>query len=297
MRVGFIGTGNMGRHMAGNLIKGGHTLTVNDKRKEATDELVAQGAVWADTPKAVAAASQVTITMLPGPPEVEAVATGPNGIFEGAARGHIYIDMSTNSPTTVRKIAAIAASRGIEMLDAPVSGGARGARLKTLAIMVGGKPEVFQTCEPLFNCMGEHIFLAGDIGAGCVAKLVNNTMSVSNAIIAMEAMVMGTKGGVDPKKLLEIVDSSSGSSFVSKNLFPYMVFKGKFAPGFLLSLAAKDLRLSADFAREMGVPTALAQHAGALMADAVMRGLGDMDHVAYITLLEKVAGVEVRTKD
>ena len=297
MQVGFIGTGNMGRHMAANLINGGYELIVHDKNKEATDELVAQGAVWEDTPKAVAEASQVTITSLPGPPEVESVTLGENGIFEGAASGHIYIDMSTNSPTTIRKIAAIADTKGILMLDAPVSGGARGARLKTLTIMVGGKQAVFESCEPIFKCMGERIFFAGNSGAGCVAKLVNNMMSVSNLIIAIEAMVLGTKGGVDPQRLFEITDASSGSSFMLRNLFPYMIFKGKFAPGFALSLAAKDLRLATDFSREVGVPTVLSQHAYELMNDAMEKGLGDQDHVAYITLLEKAAGVEVRTKD
>ncbi|MFH1087828.1 MAG: NAD(P)-binding domain-containing protein, partial [Chloroflexota bacterium] len=150
MQVGFIGTGNMGRYMAASLIKGGHKLTVHDKRKAATDELVALGAVWADNPRAVAAASQVTITSLPGPAEVEAVALGPDGIFAGAGRGHFYVDMTTNAPTTARKVAAAGAAKGIDVLDAPVSGGTRGARQGKLTIMVGGSQAAFEACQPVF---------------------------------------------------------------------------------------------------------------------------------------------------
>jgi len=296
MRVGFIGTGNMGKPMASHLLAAGYELTVHDRRKEATEELVKQGASWADTPKAVAQASEVTITSLPGPLEVEEITLGANGIFEGANKGHFYIDMSTNAPSSIRKVANIAASKGIEVLDAPVTGGVRGAKKATLTIMVGANRHAYESCEPILRKLGEHVILMGEVGSGCVAKLVNNMMSISNVIVAMEAMVLGAKAGVDVQKLFEVVDSGSGSSAMFKAAFPYGIFKGRFEPPvFTLSLAAKDLRLGVDYARDLNVPLRLAQDASSLLNVLIGRGLGEKDVSAYITLMEKATGVEVRT--
>ena len=296
MRIGFIGTGNMGKPMASHLLAAGYELTVYDKRKEATEELVKQGASWADTPKAVAQASEVTITSLPGPLEVEEITLGANGIFEGAKKGHFYIDMSTNAPSSIRKVATIAATKGIEVLDAPVTGGVRGAKKATLTIMVGANNRhAFEFCEPILKQMGERVILMGEVGSGCVAKLVNNMMSISNLMVAMEAMVLGTKAGVDVQKLFEVVDSGSGSSAMFKAAFPYGIFKGRFEPPvFTLSLAAKDLRLGVDYARDLNIPLRLAQDTSSLLNVLIGQGLGEKDVSAYITLMEKATGVEVR---
>ncbi len=296
MKIGFIGTGNMGKYMVANLIKAGHELTVNDIRKEAAEELLAQGAKWADTPKAVAQASQITISSLPGPKQVEEVALGANGILAGAGKGHYYIDMSTNAPSSIRKVAAAAAPKGIEVLDAPVTGGTRGARRATLTIMVGGNPAAFEFCLPVLKRLGERVILVGSIGAGCVTKLVNNMMSIGNAVVAMEALILGAKAGVDIQKLFEVAESGTGSSLMLKGLFPYIVFKGRFEPpSFSLALAAKDLRLGADLARELNVPAEIGKQISDAVTAAEQQGLGGQDIGAYVTILEKATGVQLRT--
>lgn len=297
MKIGFIGLGNMGKPMANNLLKAGHSLIVHDKRRGATEDLVAQGAQWADTPKAVAQASQMTFTSLPGPSDIEQVALGVNGIIEGAHKGHFYVDTSTSTPATIRKIAAIAAVKSVEVLDAPVTGGVRGATNATLTVMVGGSHAAFEFCKPILKCISEHIFLVGDVGAGCVAKLVNNMMALSNLIVAMEAMVFGAKAGVDVQKLFEVATSGTANSMVLNSKFPNYIFKGHFElPGFALYLAAKDMNLATGYAKELGVPIKILQCASNLLADAVKQGLGEKETSAYITLLEKAAGVEVRSQ-
>lgn len=295
LKIGFVGTGHMGQPMASNLIKAGYELTVYDKREEATEALVREGAQRADSPKAVARASKVTISILPGPPEIEEAALGADGILEGAHEGDFYIDMSTSTPSRIREIAKIAANKGVEVLDAPVSGGVRGARLATLAIMVGGKPSAFDFCEPILKKLGERIFYIGEVGAGCVAKLVNNMMGISNTLAAMEAMVIGTKAGVNPQKLLEVANAGTGASFMLNNTFTYIVLKGKFEPTrFAMSLAAKDFRLAVDYAEEIGVPVRVVKCVADSLDEALKQGLAEKDMTSYITLLEKATGIEVR---
>jgi 3-hydroxyisobutyrate dehydrogenase len=284
----------MGRHMAAQLMQAGHHLAICDVRPEARQDPLLEGAVWLDTPKAVAEQSGVVITSLPGPTQVDAVVLGPDGILAGAHAGDVYIDMTTSSPRSIRAIAAVAADSGVEVLDAPVAGGIRGARHGTLTIMVGGHRETFERCEPILRTMGKQIFLVGDVGAGHVAKLVNNMMTIVNGLTAMEAMVVGTSAGVDPQKLLEVVEAGTGNSY-SLNLFRYVIFKGNFEPAkFALSLAAKDLQLSVDFARELGVPLSIVTSASAAMIEAMSSGLADKDWSSYITLLEHATGVQVR---
>jgi len=295
MDVGYIGTGNMGKPMAMNLLKAGHKLTVYDKRKEAMEELVKQGAILADTPKAVAEVSKITLSSLPGTQQVEEVALGENGVLQGAARGHHYIDMSTSSPSLIRKIASIGADKGVEVLDAPVSGGVRKATDGTLTIMVGGSRSAFEFCEPILRIMGENVTLVGDVGSGSVVKLVNNMIAITNILTAMEGLVMGTKAGMNLKTLFEVVGASSGGSFVLKSNFPNRVFAGKFdPPSFALSLALKDIRLGVEYADELGVPLKVTKLVCELLTQAMRGGLGDKDIGAYITLLEKATGVEVR---
>jgi 3-hydroxyisobutyrate dehydrogenase-like beta-hydroxyacid dehydrogenase len=297
VKLGFVGLGHMGRYMAANLVRAGYELTVNDMREAVRDDPLLAGTTWATSPRAVAEASDTVVTSLPGPEQVEDVTLGVNGLLSGLRAGGYYIDMTTSTPASMRRIAASAVERGIEVLDAPVAGGVRGARLGTLTIMVGASANAFAACEGVLRSMGERIFHVGDVGAGHVAKLVNNMMSIANGLIAMEAIVAGTKAGVDPQRLLEVAQAGTGGSY-ALNLFPYVIFKRNFDPAkFALSLAAKDLRISVEFAEQLGVPVSLVSHASDLLAGAMDRGLSDRDWSAYITLLEQQAGVEVRAWD
>lgn len=294
MRVGFIGVGHMGKYMAGNLLAAGHELTIFDVRKEARDESVLSGAHWANTPKAVAEGNHVVITSLPGPEQVEEVVLGDDGLLEGLTSGDFYVDMSTSTPSSIRKIATAAGAKGIHVLDAPVAGGIRGARKGTLTIMVGGTETAYDYCLSLLRVMGDHIFLVGDVGSGHIAKLVNNMMSLVNGLVAMEAMVVGAKAGVDVEKLLEVVEAGTGGSY-ALNLFRFVIFKGGFDPAkFALSLAAKDLRIAVNFAEDLGVPLTVIPEASKALQDALGRGMADRDWSSYITLIEASAGVEVR---
>lgn len=296
VKVGFIGLGNMGKPMAMNLIKSGYELTVWARRREVTAELISQGARWADSPRAVAQASRVVITALPGPPEVEAVALGPDGICEGVHRGDFYIDTSTSIPSSICRIAAVALKKGVEVLDAPIAGGVRGARRGTLTFMVGASQHAFEFCEPIFKGMGEHVFHMGDVGAGYATKLVNNMMTICNALCSMEGMVMGARAGVNVQKLYEVIDGyATGGSYAMKNLFAHVILPGRFEPTrWALSLVTKDVRLAAEYARELGVPITLGPCAFEAFSAAMRQGLGDKDWSNYIRLLEKAVGVEVR---
>lgn len=295
--VGFIGAGNMGKHMAASLLRAGYRVTVCDRRAAVRDEQVLAGACWADSPREAAQLCRTTITSLPGPAQVDQVVHGPDGILAGARAGDFYIDMTTSTPTSIRAIAAEAAELGVSVLDAPVAGGMRGARHGTLTIMVGASPDAFQRCLPVLQAMGERIILVGGPGAGHVAKLVNNMMTIANGIVAMEAMVVGTKAGVDPQTLLEVARAGTGDSF-SLNLFPYVIFGGKFDPAkFALALATKDLRISEEFAGEVGVPLRVIPCILGAMTEACEDGLADRDWSSYITLLEEAADVQVRVPE
>lgn len=293
--IGWIGLGNMGRNMAANLIAAGYPVTVNDLRAGAAAELVAQGASWADSPAAVARASRVTLAALPGPAEVEAVILGPGGVLEGASAGDLMVDTSTSTPSSIRRIAEAASARDVGILDAPVSGGVRGARKGTLTIMVGGDRDAFTTIEPILRVLGSNVFHMGELGAGYVSKLVNNFMGMSNAIASMEAMVMGTRAGVDPSKLLEVVDLGTGMSHMTRTLYPFLIFPGRFEPvRFSMDLAVKDFRLALNLADELGLTARVGQAVHAALASAAASGLADADMSAYITLLEDEVGVKVR---
>jgi len=295
VKVGFIGLGHMGKHMAAAVLRAGYELTIHDIRPEAAEDPLLAGARWADTPRATAAASDVLITSLPGPEQVDAVVLGPDGVLSGLRPGTFYIDMSTSTPGEMRKIADAAAERSVQTVDAPVAGGMRGARNATLTIMAGGTEEAYQACLPVLRAMGDKIFLVGGVGAGHVAKLVNNMMTIINGLTAMEAMVVGAKAGLDVERLLEVVEAGTGSSF-SLNVLRYVIFRGNFDPAkFALSLAAKDLRIAVEYADELGVQMSVVPHAAEALAEAMQRGLGDRDWSSYITLIEESAGVEVRT--
>lgn len=298
MRVGFVGLGNMGRHMAMNVLQAGHELTVHDIRREAADAHLERGAEWADSPADAADGAEIVFTSLPGPREVEAVATGERGLLEGVSGGQIYVDLSTNSPTLIRRLHRIFAERGVELLDAPVSGGATGAEAGRLAVMVGGDEAAYERAKPALDAIGDRVSHIGPTGAGSVAKLVHNLISISTRMVVAEGLVLGAKAGVDPEAVLKAVqDGSFGRGRLIHETIPNVVMRGDFDHvGFTLGLSLKDLRLAIDLAREYEVPVKFAALAEQETAEGVSRGLGDKDSSASFLLQEERSGIEFRSK-
>ena len=296
MKVGFIGLGNMGGPMALNMIKAGHTLTVYDVRREAAEPHLAAGAQWAESAAAAAAQSEVVVTSLPGPKDVEAVALGEGGILSKLARGAVYADLSTNSPTVIRNLHATFKAKGIEMLDAPVSGGIVGARAGTLAVMVGGSKEAFERIKPVLDAIGDKVSYIGDSGAGAVAKLVHNMIAICSTQLLAEAFTMGVKAGVAPDALLKVVqDGAYGQGMLLSGTMPKMVFRGNFdRVSFALKLARKDLGLATEVGRENNVPMPIASLVEQDFLSAIANGLADKDSTAAFTIQEQRANVKVR---
>lgn len=296
MKIGFIGTGVMGKENCLNLLKHGHELVVNDIRREATRELEERGAKWAATPEEIAQECRVSMMSLPMPADVESVVTGTNGLLAGARAGDLIVDLSTNSVSVVKKLAGICQERGVAFLDAPVSGGVWGAQAATLAIMVGGEAEAFARAKPLFECIGKNIIHMGPVGQGTVAKLVNNMMAFVCALGVNEGMVLGVKAGADPDKLFQVITASSGNSYSLEQGFARGAFVGNFEPGFSINLAHKDCGLALDLAREFQVPLLAGALAFAKLTEGRAAGLGTKSTTALIQLLEGVVGVQVRSK-
>jgi 3-hydroxyisobutyrate dehydrogenase-like beta-hydroxyacid dehydrogenase len=293
MEIGFIGVGQMGRHMAARILNGGYGLTVNDLNREAAAPLLEKGAKWADTPESLAGTCRIVFSSLPAPEDVEQVVYGDSGLKKGWQAGDIYIDMSTNSPTVIRCIAADAAKMGVAVLDAPVSGGTRGAENGTLSIMAGGDAAALARVQKVLETMGQKIFPVGPVGCGNSVKLINNLISLACNSISAEGFVLGVKAGIDPAALLEILKVSTGNNWCAQQ-YPNTVFKGNFEPGFKISLAYKDINLALDFARENGVPLPLCAAVKQDLRDAVEAGLQDKGVDAVILAREKAAGVQVR---
>ncbi len=298
MRIGFIGLGKMGGPMAMNLIKAGHELVVHDVDPAATAPHREAGAQWADTPKAVAAASEIVITSLPGPKEVEEVALGPNGLIEGLVPGAVYVDASTGSPTVIRRVAERIEAAGAHMIDAPVSGGTIGAKDATLAVMVGGDEAVYERVRPTLEVLGSSISYIGPVGSGTVAKLVHNAISMTTRIAIQEGMALAVKAGVEPGRMLEVLQNASfGKQLVLTHHIPDLVFKGDFDhPRFSLGLSHKDVSLALELAKELDVPMTMAQMADDEIVLGIDRGWGDRDNLVTFLLAEERAGVQVRQR-
>ena len=294
MRLGFIGTGNMGNPMAANLIKAGHQLPVHDLRREAAINLLEMGADWADSPREAVAGNEAVLTSLPVPRDVEAVVLGENGTLGGAASGAVFFDLSTNSPTVVRRLHDVCAERGVTLLDSPVSGGVYGAAAGTLAVLVGGDRAVFDRFEPVLGAIGSHVVYCGPIGNGSVCKICNNLMSMGTGVLLSEALTLGVKAGVDLATLADVITNSSGGSTRLREKFPRYLFKGNFEPGFATALAAKDVRLATDLGREYGVPMDLSNLVDQRHVEAMSRGWGSEDSDAVARLQEEKAGVQLR---
>jgi 3-hydroxyisobutyrate dehydrogenase len=294
MKVGFIGLGTMGAHMAANLQKSGFQLVVHDVRRAAAEPHLAAGAVWADSPRAVAEQVDVVFTSLPGPPEVEAVALGENGILEGLKRGGAYFDLSTNSPTLVRQLSATFAGQGRYMLDAPVSGGPAGAESGKLAIWVGGDEQMFQRYQPVLDGFSDQARYAGPIGAGSIAKLVHNCAGYSVQAALAEVFTMGVKAGLEPGALFEAVRQGAlGRRRLFDRLADQFLAGSYEPPSFALRLAHKDVTLATELAREYKVPMRIAELTWAEMTEALNRGWADRDSRASMLLQQERAGVTI----
>jgi len=298
MRVGFIGLGLMGNHMATNIQKGGHDLVVHDLRPEAAKPHLSAGAKWADSPKQVAEATDVVFTSLPAPPDVEAVALGERGILAGLARGKAYFDLSTNSPTVVRRIHKLFAERGAHMLDAPVSGGPRGARSGKLAIWVGGDEEVFTRHKPVLDAMGDQATYIGAIGAGSIAKLVHNCAGYAVQTALAEVFTMGVKAGLEPAALWKAVrKGANGRQRLYDRLGDNYLQNKYEPPSFALRLAHKDVSLATAVGREHGVPMRLCELTLMEMTEALNRGWGERDSRVSMLLQNERAGVPIKVDE
>lgn len=298
MKVGFIGLGTMGASMAYNCLQGGNEMVVHDIRRESATHHLEAGATWADSPREVAESTEIVFTSLPGPVEVEAVGMGEDGILEGMSEGKVYFDLSTSTPTLIRRIHEEAAARGIHVLDAPVSGGPRGAASRNLAIWVGGDREVFDRCKPVLDSIGDKAYYVGPIGCGAIAKLVHNcTGYVVQAALA-EVFTMGVKAGVEPLALWQAVrKGAQGRRGTFEGLAEHLL-PGKFdPPDFALRLARKDVDLALSVGREYDVPMRLAQLTLQEMTEALNRGWGHRDSRVAMLLQEERAGVEVRVDE
>lgn len=295
MDVGFIGLGAMGRHMAQHLLKGGHRVGVWARRAESAAPLAAAGAVALASPAAVAAAAEVVFTMVTASSDFEAVVLGKNGIIEGARAGSVVVDMETISPAVARAVARQLAGKGIEMLDAPVSGGPMGAEQATLSIMVGGKPEVFARVHPLFACMGKTITRVGDSGAGQITKSCNQLALLVAAQGVAEALHLAERLGADPGKVREVMLGGVAASRVME-LFGKRMVERNFGNGIDTRLYHKDLGIVLDLAHDAGVAApgaaAVMQQINALMGQD--RGRDDL--AALITVLETMSGAATSTK-
>jgi 3-hydroxyisobutyrate dehydrogenase len=293
VKIGFIGLGIMGNPMSKNLVEAGFSVTVWNRTATRMDELVSAGAKAGKSAADVAAQSDVIVTMLTDSPVVEEVVLEQNGVIEGARSGSVVIDMSTISPSVTRTIAGRLKEKGVDMLDAPVSGSVPGAVGGTLSIMVGGEEEVFNRCLPVFEKMGSRITHCGGNGMGQITKLANQIIGQGTMAAMCEGFVFAVKAGGDPDALLKAFTGGAANSWMVENLGP-KVFEGDFAPGFMVDLAQKDLRLVQEAAAELEVPLFVTPLVSQMFRAAQQAGYGREGIQAYVKSLETLAGVEAR---
>jgi 2-hydroxy-3-oxopropionate reductase len=292
MKIGFIGLGIMGKPMGKNILKAGFELVVCSRTQSSVDELVAAGATSAATPQELAAQVDLVITMLPNSPEVKEVILGPNGVIHGARPGCIVADMSSIAPLASQEIAASLAENGIEMLDAPVSGGQPKAIEGTLSVMVGGKQEIFDRCVPVFKSMAASVVRVGNIGAGNVTKLANQVIVALNIAALSEAMVLAAKAGVEPELVYQAIRGGLAGSTVMDAKAPLMLDR-KFNPGFKINLHIKDLKNALETSQDVGAPLPLTASVMEIM-QSLKDDFGDSDHGALVRHFERQANIEVK---
>jgi 2-hydroxy-3-oxopropionate reductase len=286
--IGFIGLGAMGKPMAHNLLKAGYPLNILTRTRAKAETLLAEGAIWCETPKEIAQKSDIVITMLPDTPDVEQVVTGRNGIFEGTRQGMLIIDMSTISPIATRTLAADAEARGCDFLDAPVSGGDIGAQNGTLSIMIGGRETAFNRALPVFQAMGKTILLIGDSGAGQITKAANQILTSIHTEAVAEALVFAAKANVDPVKVRQALMGGAAYSRILESHGQKMIDRN-FKPGFRMRLHRKDLDITLEAGRRYEAALPITTHVRELMSESIDNGLGEMDNSSIVLLLEKLS--------
>jgi 2-hydroxy-3-oxopropionate reductase len=294
-KIGFIGLGIMGKHMASHLLKAGYPLVVYDILPANVEVLVAAGAGRGLSSCDVASRSDLVISMVPDSPDVEQVALGEGGIIEAARPGLIYVDMSSISPRVAQRVAARLGEQGVRCLDAPVSGGETGARNAALSIMVGGPEDLFLEVKPVFEVLGKTITLCGASGAGQIVKACNQVQVALNFIGMAEAFVLGSKAGVDPAVILKVLSGGYAQTRVMDVRGPRLI-QGDFEPGFKSKFHLKDLNIIMETARDLNVPLPASAVAQQLYSALVASGRGDLDHSAVINIIEDLARAQARTK-
>lgn len=291
-KIGFIGLGAMGKHMAQNLIQKGYDLTVLDIKEEPMKELIKMGARPGKVPREVAESSQITISMLRDSSQVEEVVLGPDGILNEIKNGKIYVDMSTINPIVTKKIGEKIEKQNGQMIDAPVSGGVIGAQEGTLTIMVGGRESILNQCRNVLEVLGKRIYHLGGIGMGVTLKVVNNLLNGIFTVALGECLVLGVKMGINPRTMIEIITKSSGSCWVLEN--EQWFLRGDFSPRFTTNLHQKDLQIAVEMASGINFPLYLGSAAKEKYTEAVAAGYGEEDHTSVIKLFERIAKVQVR---
>lgn len=295
MKIGFIGLGIMGKPMAKNLIKAGYELIVYDILPDPVRELVASGAKAGSSPKDVAEQSEIILTMLPNSPQVKEVVLGENGVIEGTRAGQILVDMSSIAPLVSQEVAAKLKEKGVEMLDAPVSGGQEKAEAGTLAFMVGGKEEIYNKCKAILDVMGGTVTLVGDVGAGEITKLVNQAIVAVNIGVVAEALMLGKKAGVDPERIFYAIRKGLAGSQCLEDKAPRM-FKGEFDPGFKMKLHVKDLTNVLETSRKLHTAMPLTAQVMEMMQALLADGHTEVDHAGLALYYEKVNNITLKQK-
>lgn len=293
MRVGYIGLGNLGVHLATSLLRNGFDLTVNDIRKESAKDLIAKGAKWADTPKELAANVDIVITCLPSPAVVKKVLLGDDGVLASLKSGGVWMEMSTNDRHVIEEIAAIAATKGIDTLESPVTGGVHKAASGKITVLIGGDKEVYDRCQKVIEAVGGKNFYMGPLGNASIIKVITNMLAFIHLVAAGEAMMLAKQGGLDLATSFEAIKASSGTSFVHETE-TQLVLSGSYNIGFTMDLALKDIGFATEMGRTFGVPLELA----AITEQAFVRGKaqygGDAWSPKVIKLLEDAVGVQLR---
>lgn len=293
MKIGFIGLGIMGKPMVRNLLKAGHEVVVYDILKDNVDLMVKEGGKAAASPKDVASRCMTVITMLPNSPQVKTVVMGKDGVLEGAGRGTILIDMSSIAPLAAQEVGKACQAKGVEMLDAPVSGGEPKAVDGTLSIMAGGSSEVFEKVQGILKTMGASVVLCGSLGAGNTTKLANQVIVALNIAAVSEAFMLSTMAGVEPLRVFDAIKGGLAGSTVMNAKIP-MITEGCFNPGFKIDLHIKDLQNALETGHSVGAPLPLTALAMEIMQNLHAHGCGEDDHCGVVKYYEKLTGTEIR---
>jgi 3-hydroxyisobutyrate dehydrogenase len=293
MRYGYIGLGHLGRHLAASLLRAGFALTVHDRDRAAAESLIAKGAAWADSPKALAARCDAVITCLPSPAVSEVVLAGPDGILAGLAKGGAWIEMSTLGRDEIQRLAALAAANGIAVLECPVTGGVHKAADGEITVLVGGDQALFQRHQPALEAMGGQIFHMGPLGSAAVIKVITNMLAFIHLVADGEALMLAKKGGLDLAQAFHAIRASSGNSFVHETE-GQLILNGSYDINFTMDLACKDLGFAMGMSREFGVPLELARRTAEIFQQGRTAYGGAAQSTQIVKLLEDALGTDLR---